>query len=134
MVADEVRVLSHSTQSATSEIQGTINTLQQSTAAAVAMMQKSRQQAEQSVEDADAASAALGEITAAIQVISDMSTQIASAAEEQHKVTDEITRNIHEIKDLADTLTQDASDSAALARSQQEQANTLNQQVAKFRL
>ena len=134
MVADEVRVLSHSTQSATSEIQGTINTLQQSTAAAVAMMQKSRQQAEQSVEDADAVSAALGEITAAIQVISDMSTQIATAAEEQHKVTDEITRNIHEIKDLADTLTQDASDSAALARSQQEQAHTLNQQVAKFRL
>ena len=134
VVADEVRVLSHRTQSATSEIQGTINTLQQSTAAAVAMMQKSREQAEQSVEDADAASAALGEITAAIQVISDMSTQIATAAEEQHKVTDEITRNIHEIKDLADTLTQDASDSAALARSQQEQAHTLNQQVAKFRL
>ncbi|MBP8173978.1 MAG: chemotaxis protein, partial [Aeromonadaceae bacterium] len=84
--------------------------------------------------DAEAASKALDEITRAVSLISDMSTQIATAAEEQSKVTDEITRNIHEIKDLADTLTQDASDSAALARSQQEQANTLNQQVAKFRL
>ena len=134
VVADEVRVLSHRTHASTTEIQGTIATLQASTASAVAMMQQSRNQAEQSVQDADAASSALGEITAAIEVISDMSTQIATAAEEQHKVTDEITRNVHEIKELADQLTQDAEEGAAQAREQQQLASSLNNQVSLFRL
>ena len=134
VVADEVRVLSHRTHASTTEIQGTIATLQASTASAVAMMQQSRSQAEQSVQDADAASSALGEITAAIEVISDMSTQIATAAEEQHKVTDEITRNVHEIKELADQLTQDAEEGAAQAREQQQLASSLNNQVSLFRL
>ncbi len=134
VVADEVRVLSHRTHASTTEIQGTIATLQASTASAVAMMQQSRSQAERSVQDADAASSALGEITTAIEVISDMSTQIATAAEEQHKVTDEITRNVHEIKDLADQLTQDAEESAAQAREQQQLASSLNNQVSLFRL
>ncbi|MGL4756948.1 MAG: methyl-accepting chemotaxis protein, partial [Aeromonadaceae bacterium] len=64
----------------------------------------------------------------------DMSTQIATAAEEQNKVTDEITRNIHEIKALANQLTTDADMSAQQAQEQEILANTLNQQVARFKL
>ena len=134
VVADEVRVLSHKTQSSTAEIQKTISTLQASTASAVTIMQQSQAHALHSVEDADAAAHALAEITASIQVISDMSTQIATAAEEQNKVTDEITRNIHEIKALANQLTTDADMSAQQAQQQEILANNLNQQVARFKL
>ncbi|GAA4501018.1 methyl-accepting chemotaxis protein [Pseudaeromonas paramecii] len=134
VVADEVRVLSRRTQSATTEIQGTITTLQQSTRNAVAMMQRSREQAGLSVQDADAASAALAGITRAIAVITDMATQIATAAEEQHKVTDEVTRNIHAIKALADELIGQSDEGQALSQAQLQQAEALNGQVSRFRL
>ncbi|WP_409421993.1 methyl-accepting chemotaxis protein [Pseudaeromonas sp. ZJS20] len=134
VVADEVRVLSGRTQSATTEIQGTIATLQQSTRAAVARMQRSREQAGLSVQDADAASAALAGITRAIEVISDMATQIATAAEEQHQVTDEVTRNIHAIKELADQLIRHAGQGETLSQAQLQQAESLNGQVGRFRL
>ena len=134
VVADEVRVLSGRTQSATTEIQGTIASLQQSTRAAVARMQQSREQAGLSVQDADAASVALAGITRAIEVISDMATQIATAAEEQHQVTDEVTRNIHAIKALADELIHHAGEGESLSQDQLQQVESLNGQVGRFRL
>ncbi|MBP9662211.1 MAG: methyl-accepting chemotaxis protein, partial [Aeromonas sp.] len=93
VVADEVRVLSRRTQDSTQEIQSTIETLQQTTARAVSLMQTSQGLADNSVKDADAAAAALEEITQAVSLISDMAGQIATAAEEQTQVTGEITQN-----------------------------------------
>ena len=68
------------------------------------------------------------------QVISDMATQIATAAEEQHQVTDEVTRNIHAIKELADQLIGHAGQGEALSQAQLQQAESLNGQVGRFRL
>src|SRR5690606_21793950 len=93
VVADEVRVLSQRTHASTQEIQQMIETLQQTTGRAVGIMGDSRRLAETSVDDANAASASLAQIISAITNISDMATQIASAAEEQSSVTSEITRN-----------------------------------------
>ncbi|MDX1268538.1 MAG: methyl-accepting chemotaxis protein, partial [Oceanisphaera sp.] len=87
VVADEVRVLSQRTHASTEEIQDTISSLQQATAEAVKLMDTSRNLAELSVEDAEAAAAALTEITTAVSLISDMASQIATAAEEQSQVT-----------------------------------------------
>ncbi|TNI38456.1 methyl-accepting chemotaxis protein, partial [Aeromonas veronii] len=105
VVADEVRVLSRRTQDSTQQIQSTIETLQQTTARAVSLMQTSQGLADNSVQDADQAVRALEEITSAISLISDMAGQIATAAEEQTQVTGEITQNTTAIKDVSDEIT-----------------------------
>ena len=82
VVADEVRVLSKRTHSSTEEIRAMIETLQRNTQQAVNTMHQSQQLAKNSVEDAQNATLALEQITHAIGEISDMATQISSAAEE----------------------------------------------------
>ena len=132
VVADEVRVLSRRTQDSTQEIQSTIETLQQTTAHAVSLMQTSQGLADNSVKDADAAAAALEEITQAVSLISDMAGQIATAAEEQTQVTGEITQNTTAIKDVSDEITASAMRDLDQAHNLKGRATNLNQQVSTF--
>ncbi|EKB29809.1 methyl-accepting chemotaxis protein [Aeromonas dhakensis] len=132
VVADEVRVLSRRTQDSTQEIQSTIETLQQTTARAVSLMQTSQGLADNSVKDADAAVAALEEITQAVSLISDMAGQIATAAEEQTQVTGEITQNTTAIKDVSDEITAAAMRDLDQAESLKGRATDLNKQVSTF--
>ncbi|WP_279624442.1 methyl-accepting chemotaxis protein [Aeromonas veronii] len=132
VVADEVRVLSRRTQDSTQQIQSTIETLQQTTARAVSLMQTSQGLADNSVQDADQAVRALEEITSAISLISDMAGQIATAAEEQTQVTGEITQNTTAIKDVSDEITAAAMRDLDQAHSLKGRAADLNQQVSTF--
>ncbi len=132
VVADEVRVLSRRTQDSTQQIQSTIETLQQTTARAVSLMQTSQGLADNSVQDADQAVRALEEITSAISLISDMAGQIATAAEEQTQVTGEITQNTTAIKDVSDEITAAAMRDLDQAQSLKGRAADLNQQVSTF--
>ena len=132
VVADEVRGLSRRTQDSTQEIQSTIETLQQTTARAVSLMQTSQGLADNSVKDADAAAAALEEITQAVSLISDMAGQIATAAEEQTQVTGEITQNTTAIKDVSDEITASAMRDLDQAHNLKGRATNLNQQVSTF--
>ncbi|WP_033135345.1 methyl-accepting chemotaxis protein [Aeromonas finlandensis] len=132
VVADEVRVLSRRTQDSTQQIQSTIETLQQTTARAVSLMQTSQGLADNSVQDADQAVRALEEITSAISLISDMAGQIATAAEEQTQVTGEITQNTTAIKDVSDEITAAAMRDLDQAHSLKGRATDLNKQVSTF--
>ncbi|MFM5553462.1 methyl-accepting chemotaxis protein [Aeromonas veronii] len=132
VVADEVRVLSRRTQDSTQQIQSTIETLQQTTARAVSLMQTSQGLADNSVQDADQAVRALEEITSAISLISDMAGQIATAAEEQTQVTGEITQNTTAIKDVSDEITASAMRDLDQSHSLKGRAADLNQQVSTF--
>lgn len=132
VVADEVRVLSRRTQDSTQEVHATIETLQRTTAKAVSLMESSQALAGHSVEDANAAAKALEEITQAVNVISDMAGQIATAAEEQTQVTGEITQNTVAIKDVTDEITEAAKSDLAQAQALKARANDLNAQVATF--
>ncbi|HCG7768355.1 TPA: methyl-accepting chemotaxis protein [Vibrio parahaemolyticus] len=134
VVADEVRVLSQRTHTSTEEIRSTIETLQQTTQRAVTIMDKSSQLAQGSVEDADRAALALDEINAAVALISDMATQIATAAEEQTHVTNEITQNVTSIKDVTDHLVIGAEESMNQSAELKSQAENLNSKVATFKL
>ncbi|MGK4475447.1 methyl-accepting chemotaxis protein [Aeromonas molluscorum] len=132
VVADEVRVLSRRTQDSTQEIQSTIETLQKTTARAVSLMQTSQGLADNSVQDADAAAAALEEITQAVSLISDMAGQIATAAEEQTQVTGEITQNTTAIKDVSDEITAAAMRDLDQAHGLKSRATDLSKQVSTF--
>jgi methyl-accepting chemotaxis protein len=134
VVADEVRVLSQRTHTSTEEIKSTIDILQQTTARAVNLMKSSSELANNSVEDADRAALALEDISASVTLISDMATQIATAAEEQTHVTGEITQNITSIKDVTDQLVIDSEDSLTQSHDLKEQAVDLSKKVATFKL
>ncbi|EDP59729.1 methyl-accepting chemotaxis protein [Vibrio sp. AND4] len=134
VVADEVRVLSQRTHTSTEEIKSTIETLQRTTQRAVTLMERSSELALGSVEDADRASQALDEINSAVAMISDMATQIATAAEEQTHVTNEITQNVTSIKDVTDHLVIGADESKNQSSVLKSQAADLNSKVATFKL
>jgi len=132
VVADEVRVLSQRTHSSTEEIKATIETLQLTTAKAVGLMDSSSKLAICSVEDADQAANALEEINQSVVLISDMATQIATAAEEQTQVTGEISQNIVSIKDVTDILVLGANQNLLQSQQLNNQASELNGRVSTF--
>ncbi|PSU43644.1 methyl-accepting chemotaxis protein [Photobacterium frigidiphilum] len=134
VVADEVRVLSQRTHASTQEIQQMIETLQQTTGRAVGIMEDSRHLAETSVDDANSASASLSQINTAVTNISDMATQIASAAEEQSSVTAEITRNTEGIRDVSNELAVEADQAAQQAAELSNLSHELQKEISRFKL
>lgn len=102
VVADQVRVLAEQTENSTMEIQMMIKELSSSTQAAVEIMAHSQEQALSSVDKAQQAGASIDEIVSAVSTITVMNEQIASAAEEQNVVTNEITGNAEVINDIAE--------------------------------
>ena len=99
--ADEVRPLASRTQQSTAEIRSMIEKLQTGSKNAVVAMQEGKARAQHGVEQANRASDALQAIANAVSAIRDMNLQIASAAEEQGAVAEEINRNIHSINHSA---------------------------------
>ncbi len=101
VVADEVRTLAGRTQQSTEEINQMINKFQNCSQDAVKVMNASCEQANNVVKQATTAGVSLANIAQAVAKISDMSHQIASAAEEQSAVAEEVNRSIVRINDMA---------------------------------
>lgn len=112
VVADEVRTLASRTQQSTIEIQEIISLIQSGAQNAVNVMQESEKYLADSVNHAEAAGVALDGIQRAIQAINDVNMQIASAAEQQSAVADEINKNILNISQAADESTQNAQETS----------------------
>lgn len=134
VVADEVRVLSQRTHASTEEIEDKIKRLQQATNGAVKVMTQSHDMAKTSVHDVDMAGESLAQIREAIQMISDMATQIASAAEEQSLVTAEINANTESVREVSDVMALDATDAVSQADQLSHLANDLKQELSRFKL
>jgi len=128
VVADEVRALAARTQESTKDIQGRIERLQGGVSRAVQAMHAGSGRARDSVERAAGVDQALADTTQAVCRINDMAAQIATACEEQSSVTEEIARNISDIRDLSDEA---ASNSAQSMRASQELSG-LSQRLAEL--
>jgi len=134
VVADEVRHLAQRTQQSTVDIRSMIETLQQSTEQASADMQQSLQQAQQGAENINSTGHLLEAVLEGIVSINDKTTQIASAAEEQSTVAEEINQNIIRISDVSVQTSAGAEQTAATARELARLAGSLQDMVARFRL
>ncbi|MBB2496344.1 methyl-accepting chemotaxis protein [Aquipseudomonas ullengensis] len=134
VVADEVRNLAKRTQDSVEEIRQVIEGLQNGTREVVSSMHSSHKQAQGSVEQVEQAVTALRRIGDAVTVITDMNLQIASAAEEQSAVAEEINRNVASIRDVTETLAGQADESAQVSQSLNRLANHQQGLMDQFRV
>lgn len=134
VVADEVRTLASRTQQSTAEINDMIERIRHGTREAVRVMEESQASARRSVQQAAQAGASLDTITNAIRAISDLNAQIASAAEEQRAVAEEINRNIINISNAADQSAEQASKTSQESHELAQLADHLRSLVAQFKI
>ena len=132
VVADEVRLLAQRTSQSTTQIHGLITQLQASSNNAVQSMENGQRQAQEGVAWVLEADQALVGISEAVSHITDMTTQIAAATEEQSAVAEEISRNITTIAELADQTSIQAHQSTNLSKELTNTAATQYALVERF--
>ena len=134
VVADEVRALASRTQDSTRDIQMLIEQMQSSADSAVSVMEQGRGKASDSVTQAKRAGDSLRKINQSVASINGMNTQIATAAEEQSMVAEEISRNITQITEASQKAAEGANRTGASSRELVSIANRLQERVEQFRL
>ena len=134
VVADEVRTLASRTQKSTEEIQATIEQLQNGVRNAVKAMEGAQAKAHAGSGSVAKVAQSLNVIAGQVGTINDMNTQIATAAEEQSAVAEEINRNITTISVIADRTSNDAEQTSQISDELVRLASELNRLVSQFKL
>ncbi|CAI8715655.1 methyl-accepting chemotaxis protein [Pseudomonas zeae] len=133
VVADEVRALAKRTADSTAEIDGLLGNLAKRTSQVTQQMHASLQVSHQSVTRIGEARESFGQIRESVDVIRDMNTQIATAAEEQHQVAEDINRHISQIHGDAQLVAELANSARLDSQSLAGLSNELDGLVRRFR-
>lgn len=134
VVADEVRTLAGRTQDSTRQIQTVIERLQTTSTNAVKVMEEGVKQAGEGVKHVCLAEEKLKTISGSISIITNMNTQIASAAEEQSAVSEEMNRNVVRISEVSSQTSITTQHLIKTSNALDQQASELKTLVNAFRL
>ncbi|CAO3305565.1 methyl-accepting chemotaxis protein [Pseudomonas sp. P14-2025] len=134
VVADEVRHLARRTQDSIIEIREVIETLQAGTLSVVHAMRHSQLQVASSVDEVQRTSQVLDRIGVQVEIIGEMTLQIASAAEEQSVASDEVSRTMVAIRDVTRGLAAQSEQAALIGHNLNELANEQQRIMGNFRI
>tara|TARA_R110001583_G_scaffold40778_5_gene130109 strand:+ start:938 stop:2824 length:1887 start_codon:yes stop_codon:yes gene_type:complete len=134
VVADEVRNLANRTQQSTNEIQQVITNLQAEAGRSVTLMQSNAISAEATATKSHEANQALEAINRSVEEIQDMNNQIATAAEQQTVVAEEICASIVTLNDMAKGTFDTADNNSKMAQRLLGSSESLNSSVERFKL
>lgn len=134
VVADEVRALASRTQASTRDIQMLIEKMQVSAIDAVQVMEQGRGKAAESVAQAKRAGESLQKINHSVASINGMNAQIATAAEEQSMVAEEIKRNISSITEASRQAAVGSDQTSSASSELVEMATRLQKNVVQFKV
>ena len=134
VVADEVRSLASSTKNSTSEIEVTLNKLLAGSQSANDAMQATKDTCEKTTQGTRRVAEDLTNIDESVTSINDLTTLIATAAEEQSAVTEEITRNMSSLQDMVVVLTDNGHLTGNETQKLAEANSQLKEVVNKFKL
>jgi len=132
VVADEVRTLAQRVQESTNNIARIVERLQNQSDSAVKSIEASQRLAEESVANAEEARSVLLRIVDAVSVINDMNTQIATAAEEQSQVAQDMDRHITGIADQAQRTSSYSQQSVHVIHTINHHVDLLLDEVKRF--
>ncbi|MBW1249281.1 methyl-accepting chemotaxis protein [Pseudomonas tolaasii] len=104
VVADEVRALAARTQASTSQINEMLARLTSGVSSSVAAMENTQASCQSAADATARVNTGLDEMAGSVSHINNLSTQIATAAEQQSAVTEEINRSMVQIRQMVEEL------------------------------
>lgn len=134
VVADEVRALASRTQVSTGEIEKALESLVSGSSATSTSMDITRETCKETFETTEQVDNQIGNLTNHINKIRDLSIQIATAAEEQSSVTQEVSNNMTSINQIVNQLNDTGRKTASQTESIHEVNLHLNRIVEQFKL
>jgi len=134
VVADEVRTLAQRSAESTLEIENVISRLQSLASEAVSAMQLGRTQAETSVVNTNNVEIALNDIKVSSEAVNSMNRQIATAAQQQSTVVQEINLNLMSIADVAKNTSHLSETISVSSEQLQHLSDQLGKRVMEFKL
>ncbi len=133
VVADEVRTLAQRTRQSTDEISEMIDGLKVDVNGAVSVIENGVARASSAVDGTREAAHSLATVVERIGTIVEHVTQVATAAEEQSSVSEEINRNLTHIGDAANDLRELASRVKGSGYTLDEQVQVLERELGRLK-
>jgi methyl-accepting chemotaxis protein len=132
--AEQIRLLASETQQATADIHNKLAQLRQSSQQASTAIKLGGQHVSETVGLAKEAEAVLTGINQAIEEVTDMTLQIASATEQQHAVCEEVNHNLSEVSRLVHKTSKGAQQLRGVGNELDQAASRLQTKLSLFKV
>ncbi|MCB1798782.1 MAG: HAMP domain-containing protein [Gammaproteobacteria bacterium] len=133
VVADEVRTLANRSHESTQEIEKIVEQLQHGARDAVSVMTRAKHSAEERRGQVESADTGLNLIAERVAHIRGLNAQMAAAANEQSAVTQDVSRNVVNISQLAERTATDAEQTTSVSNTLLQLSAQLETLVQRFR-